>query len=546
MGINKTVQRIHHADPAASPESTGLPQSDKSVDTARRKLLSWGTLGALGASALGNKPETVSAGGVPEEFDQDLILLIDRITGGFSLAEYNYAASLGYDAYLAEQLAYEGLIGDNDPALQLRLTAYDIQPMTAEEIRNTYNPDNMSNLALFQTTTIQVMWSVYARAQLYYRMHMFWNHHFSIDMNSSTTQRFILWPFLRDAINAYAMENVPELVRATAYGPAMLLYLNNNTNIAQAPNENYARELMELHTLGADNGYDQEDIEALARILTGWSACFNGNGCSGGQYAYGQFRFIPGNHDQDDKFFLGQTITGLSGDGAVAEGEEAIEILTNHQNTADYIARKMCRFFLGGTDYNYNPPEDIVQAVKWTYLTSNPVGDIRAMLNVILARDVLTTHAVPKFRRPADLTSAALRALGAEITATSPGFLGDLRFHMQNMGMHPNFWGPPDGPYDSQAWSESNMIPRWLFVDDLARNGVNEAATISISGLLQGIGYAAAGTQAQGLNIILTGGRMTDKEVDAVQDFIGLGVPSETTLREATGLAMSLPTFQFI
>lgn len=545
MSFNKTAWNEDEFGRSESSRPTGVQSREVSVDASRRSFLSWGTLGALGAGAVA-APSVSRGGGVPKEFDPDLILLIDRITGGFSLAEYDHAATLGYEGYLAEQLAYESLIGANDPDLETRLLPYDIQPMSADEIRTAYNPDNMSVIALRQTTTIQIMWSVYARAQLYYRMNMFWNHHLSIDMESSGTQRFILWPFLRDVIGAHAMTNVPDLIRASAYGPAMLLYLNNNTNVAAAPNENYARELMELHTLGADNGYDQDDIEALARILTGWSACFNGNGCNGGTYEYGEFRFLSGNHDEDDKQFLGQMIEGLSGAGAIAEGEEAIAILTSHPNTADYISRKLCRFFLGGTDYNYNPPEDIVQLAKWTYLNSSPVGDIRSMLNVILARDVLTTHAVKKFRRPADLVSAALRALGGEVAATSPGFLNGIRFHMENMGMHPNFWGPPDGPYDSQSWSEGNMIPRWYFLDDLARNQIGEVATISITSRLQDIGYAGPGTQAQGLNVLLTGGRMTDKEVEAVQSFIGLGLTNENALREAAGLAMSLPTFQFI
>ena len=478
-------------------------------------------------------------------YDPDLVLLIDRITGGFSLDEYAHAESLGYDAYLAEQLNYESLIGANDPELQGRLTAYDIQNMSSQEIYDAYQPDNMSIFALLQTTTIQVIWSTYAKAQLYYRLIQFWNHHLSIDILSSNAQRFIMWAFLRDVVATFAMDNVPDLIRASAKGPAMLYYLNNNTNVAAAPNENYARELMELHTLGVDNGYTEDDVRELARILTGWSVCFNpNNGCNGGTLEYGDFYFIAGNHDTGNKMFLGEEITGMSGPGAVAEGEEALTILTEHENTADYIARKMIRFFIGGTDYNYNPPEDIVQMVKWTYLNSSPIGDIRSMLSVILSRDVLTNVAVPKFRRPFDLTTAAVRAVGGDLNVVGQSYLNDLGFHLQNMGMYPNFWGPPNGPYDSKSWSEGSIIPRWQFVDELSRNLINEMTNFSVGTLLASIDATAPGTQAQGINEILTGNRMTDKEVEAIQEFIGNGSPSEARLKEALGLAMSLPTYQ--
>ncbi len=497
---------------------------------------------AVSAKAATSASSNVAGAG----FDPDLVLLIDRITGGFSLADYQYAESLGYDAYLAEQLNYETLIGANDPALQAKLVDYDIQNMSSLEILIAYNPMNMSFNPLRQATTIQIMWQVYGRAQLYYRMFQFWNQHLNIDINSSTTQRFILWAFLRDKVLANAMTSVPELIQASSQGAAMLFYLNNNTNVASAPNENYAREVMELHTLGVDNGYTQTDIEELARILTGWSVCLSAGGCSGGTYEYGDFRFITGTHDTGDKMLLGNLIQGQSGAAGMNEGIEAITILTEHPNTADYISRKLCRHFLGGINYSYDPPEDVVQMVKWTYLNSNPIGDIRSMLSVMLQKDVLTNASTPKFRRPLDLTTSSLRAVGADLSVSSPGFLSLLSFYMDSMGMHPNFWGPPNGPFDSKTWSEGGAIPRWSYLDALSRGSLTDVVIFSVTNLLISVNASAPGTQAQGLNELLTGGRMTQKEVEAIQDFIGFGTASESRLKEALGLAMSLPTYQFI
>ncbi len=523
----------------------------------RREFIGGSTVATAAASALWPKlAREVLAGGPAEGggFDQDIVLLVQRITGGFSVPEYDYAASLGYEGYLAEQLDYLSLIDANDPDLQMRLTpptgAYDILDMSALEIRTAYQPMNMSNIALRQTTTVQLMQAVYGRAQLYFRMFQFWNHHLNIDINSTGTQRFILWPFLRDVVLANCMENAPDLIRASAHGSAMLYYLNNNINTASAPNENYARELMELHTLGVDNGYDQGTIEEVARILTGWSVCLNAGGCSSGMFEYGDFRFVSGSHDEDDKILtidgIDYPIMGQSGTAGIDEGEQALTILTEHPNAAEFIATKLCRFFLGGLNYGYDPPSDVVQMVTSTYLNSTPIGDMRSMLEIILHRDVLTQLSSPKFRRPYDLTTAGLRAVGAEMAPTSPGFLPVMRFQMSSMGMHPNFWGPPNGPLDTKSWSEGNMVPRWAFVDALANNEIVDVANFAALDLLDSVNATGAGTQAEGLNALLTGGRMAQKEVEAIQDFIGFGGVSESKLKEALALAMSLPTFQMI
>ncbi len=515
----------------------------------RRHFLRSGVASAAALAALSRTEWALAGpgGGRPRgggmTFDPDLVLLIDRITGGFSLAEYEHAESHGYEGYLAEQLGYESLIGANDPNLAARLANFNIYNMTAQQIAATYNPTQMTQVPLRQTIAIQLIWAVYGKAQLYYRMFQFWNHHLNVDINSSNAQRFLLWPFLRDVVLANSMTNFPALIAASAHGPAMLVYLNNNTNVASAPDENYARELMELHTLGVDNGYTQTDVEELARVLTGWSACLNFNGC--GATPYGEFRFIPGNHDTGNKIVLDNFIQGLSGAAGIQEGEQVLGILTAHPNTADHIARKLCRFFLGGIDYSYDPPEDIVQFVKYTYLNSNPIGDIRAMLEIILHRDVLTQHAQPKFRRPFDLTTASLRAVGANLAINGNNPLPDLRFDLDNMGMVPSSWGPPNGPYDSQAWSEGGMLARWSYLDELAGNNIAEAADFTVAGLLAPIGATAPGAQAQGLSNLLSGGRLSDKEKQALQGFIGYGTPSEATLKEALALAMQMPTYQF-
>jgi uncharacterized protein (DUF1800 family) len=478
----------------------------------------------------------------PIEFDQELVLLINRMTGGFSLAEYQLAESLGYEGYLAEQLDHLNLIGPNDPALEARLVNYDSLDLTAQEAYDLH-PPNEDIWVRRQAETVQLMWSVYARAQLYYHLAHFWNHHLNIDVQLDAFQSYTMYPFIRDAILPNALGDVPALIDASAHGAAMMAYLNNNQNTKNNPDENYARELMELHTLGVDNGYNQTDIEELARILTGWTTCGNVNGCAGTGHEYGEFRFIQANHDTGPKQVIGYVVPS---DMGILEGEGFIQYVTALPNCAEFIATKLVRYFIGGLGFAYNPPSDLVEYIKWIYLNSNPIGSIKPMVEAILQKEIFLNLRVPKYRRPYSLATAALRVVNPNMIPTSPGFLPGLRNSLDSVGMHPNHWGPPDGPYDSQAWSEGGVVQRWAFLNTLATNGFAEVPNFSVGAMLAQVDSNAPGLQAAGFNALLAGGRMTPKEVKAIQDFIGYGSASESTLKEAFALAMQLPTFQII
>jgi hypothetical protein len=161
-----------------------------------------------------------------------------------------------------------------------------------------------------------------------------------------------------------------------------------------------------------------------------------------------------------------------------------------------------------------------VQVVSWTYLNNGTaIGDIPSMLAVLLQKDVLTQYAVPKLRRPFDLLTATLRGVQAEVdpgAVSGTNLLRELREDLELMGMHPQYWGPPDGPADSQAWSQGGLLSRWNYQSKLADNGAPEVAnfTVGVGGLLDLVGATAA-EAAQGLNELLTGGRMEPKEVAA-------------------------------
>src|SRR5205823_2876499 len=161
------------------------------------------------------------------------------------------------------------------------------------------------------------------------------------------------------------------------------------------PNENYARELMELHTLGVNGGYTQKDVYEVARCFTGWTMKDN--------FPQGAFEFRPALHDTGDKTVLGQRIAGRAGDAGLQEGEEVLDLLARHPSTAHFLATKLCRHFIAD-----DPPPGAVTHVAAAFHASS--GDIRATLRVVFQQQEFRTPGKgEKMKRPFDFAVSALR-----------------------------------------------------------------------------------------------------------------------------------------
>src|SRR2546427_633627 len=173
--------------------------------------------------------------------------------------------------------------------------------------------------------------ALYSPWQLREQMTWFWMNHFNV-FQYKANLRALVADYEERAIRPHALGRFRDLLGATARHPAMLIYLDNAQNAANRINENYARELMELHTLGVDGGYTQRDVQELARILTGFSVNFDRE----------MPKFIPGRHDYGDKLLLGRTIRGRG----AAEVDEALDLLARHPATARFICRKLALFFV--------------------------------------------------------------------------------------------------------------------------------------------------------------------------------------------------------
>ncbi len=237
------------------------------------------------------------------------------------------------------------------------------------------------------------------------RLVAFWANHFAIEADNGGVVRTLAGPFEREAIRPHILGSFEDLLFASARHPAMLVYLNNATSVGPDSrdgekreaglNENFARELMELHTLGVDGGYTQADVTSLARILTGWSV---GRKKS---EDFGKFMFRAQAHEPGAQSLLGQDF----GQKGVAQGEAALRLLAYHPATARHIATKLARHFVADT-----PPPALVDRLAQTFTDTK--GDLAAVSKALLAADEAWDAPVAKLRSPQEYLWAGTRALG--------------------------------------------------------------------------------------------------------------------------------------
>ncbi|HEY0866190.1 MAG TPA: DUF1800 domain-containing protein [Fimbriimonas sp.] len=321
-----------------------------------------------------------------------------------------------------------------DAALMMQLMRLDVLRVDPAELH-----DLKEETILAQLQQAAILRAVYGRNPLLERMSEFWTDH----LNIFGKKRPAAWHKGADetkVVRRHALGSFPEMVRESARSPAMLTFLDGTQNQKGQPNENYARELMELHTLGVDGGYTQDDVMEVARCFSGWTV----------EDRFlrprGRFRFDPDRHDAGEKRVLG---TRIPAGGGIEDGEKVIEIVCAHPATARHLARKLVRKFVG------TESPKLESQVEKAYWESR--GEIREMLGPILtSRELL--EGPPILKRPFDLVVSALRALDATTDAGNA-----LQDHLEAMGQPIYQWPMPDGyPVETDAWSGS-MLPRWRF-----------------------------------------------------------------------------------
>jgi uncharacterized protein (DUF1800 family) len=316
------------------------------------------------------------------------------------------------------------------------------------------------------TTLMRMVWS---KRQLLEVLVDFWHNHFNIHPERDEHIALTFTSYDRDVIRKHALGNFRTMLEAVARHPAMLFYLDNATNTRAGPNENYARELFELHTMGAENylgvkrqtdvpgfdkgqpvGYVDDDVYEATRAFTGWRV--NDNPDEPGVKNTGTFLFYPPSHDRFQKTVLGRY---LRADGGERDGVAVLDMLAAHPGTARHIARKLVRRLIAD-----NPPQRVVDEAARVFMENQKAPDQlkRVVASIVLSEEFRTIWGA-KIKRPLEAMVSGLRALEADYDGYEPvnftAWFGQMLF-----GHH-----PPDGYPDTMSdWGNTlSMLRRWQF-----------------------------------------------------------------------------------
>jgi uncharacterized protein (DUF1800 family) len=440
-------------------------------------LIVWNCLAACAGSGAhtesGNsadsKRQTAAAAVLPVLHREDTLWL-ERVTFGLdspSVAQYR---RLGRERFLDYQLSARDSALPPPLAAQinaLEVSAADPEKWLAElnaqyktinamadgvdkeQARKTLN-DHGNKLA-YEAARRELLRAVYAPSQLQEQMVWFWLNHFSVHQNKANL-RWLVGDYAERAIRPNALGHFKDLVLATLEHPAMLQYLDNNQNAAGHLNENYARELMELHTLGVGAGYGQNDVQQLARILSGvginagappklkpeWRRLY---------LRRGAFEFNPARHDFGAKTLLGHPIDGAG----FGEVEEAVTLIVRQPACARFISRELATYFAAD-----NPPAQLVDRMAQTFMHTD--GDIAAVLRTMFLAREFNASLGGKFKDPMRYVVSAVRFAydGRSISNTRP-----MLNWLNGLGEAPFARPTPDGyPLTELSWASSGQMSR--------------------------------------------------------------------------------------
>ena len=458
---------------------------------------------------------------VARSSDAAIVHVLNRIAFGPRAGDVERVRALGVDRYIDQQLHPERLA---DPAMGARLSGLSSIGLSSREIAETYElpqlmarrerkedakagqtdqpkpPDPLqqkANSVVVELSEQKVLRAIYSERQLQEVLTDFWFNHFNVDARKGR-DRFLLTEYERETIRPRVLGKFRDLLEATAKSPAMLFYLDNwmsadpngphlqpqavrgsfggRTFVPRGPrpqaqgkgknapkglNENYGRELMELHTLGVDGGYTQKDVTEVARAFTGWT--IENPRLGGG------FTFNPRLHDPGQKVVLGHVIKAGGGE---SDGEQVLDILAKHPSTARFIATKLARRFVSDT-----PPPALVDRVAARFRDTD--GDLREVMRTILTSPEFLAPETyrAKVKTPLEFVVSAARAVGADVQEALP-----LVRQLQQLGMPLYQCQPPTGYKDTaDAWVNTGaLVSRMNFALTLAGNKLRGVSVASL------------------------------------------------------------------
>jgi len=449
---------------------------------------------------------------------------LNRLSFGPRPGQVEAVRKQGLENWIAAQLDYEKI--DNS-ASEARLGNYPTLDMTPAELVALVGKQEGDVVRELDSAT--VLRAIYNPRDLFEVVTLFWSEHFSI-WHQKESDRLLKTLDDRDVIRANAFTNYRQLLGASAKSPAMLVYLDNAKSDLKHPNENYAREVMELHTITIGK-YTETDVKEVARCFTGWTLY----GRAGKQP--GEFYFNPKMHDNAAKTVLGKVIPA---GGGQQDGETVLDMLALHPGTAELIAYKLAMRFVTDT-----PPDSIVQAAKDAFLKSG--GSHKTVLKTIFASPEFA-NAGPKYKRPYEFLISLFRSLDVQIDTFNLALLVLLR----NMGHLPFDWITPDGYSDYAANWEANMLTRWNTAINALGNKL-PGVKVDLNKIAQSQGVTIAPEPV--INFFaqhIFGRPMTQDESDAIFGYLNKNGKVDLTtdagrrrINEAIALMYASPAFMY-
>jgi uncharacterized protein (DUF1800 family) len=408
----------------------------------------------------------------PESLDEATIAhALNRLTFGARPGDVDRVRAMGLTTWLDQQLHPSRV---DDHMAEAMLPPLDEPPDSAD-------PKELRRFARRQVETLssaKILRAMYSERQLQEVLVDFWFNHFNVYAAKGRTAEY-LPGYERDVIRPHVFDHFRDLLEADAKSPAMLFYLDNwlsaDPNAAErladlkgprrfgrfatrpAPqkahkgprglNENYGRELLELHTLGVDGGYTQQDVINVARAFTGWTI----------DRRDGNFRFVPALHDTGEKVVLGHTIKA---GGGIDDGEQVLDIVASHPATAQHIAFELAQRLVAD-----EPPRALVERAAARFRETK--GDLREVVKAIVSSPEFLSPTVrnAKFKTPFELVVSAVRTTGASVS-DARAFVQTL----QQLGEPLYLCQPPTGYHDTaDAWvSAGGLVTRMNFATRLA------------------------------------------------------------------------------
>jgi len=463
---------LNDGRPASStggPASDRLPQPDSvpRLTPFVAPLLLLGVFGCryAGGPLAANPDRTIrAASATPREqtADEQVYHVLHRLAFGPRPGDVQRVRAIGVDTWMAEQLQPAP-----DSAQQRWRSRFPLLTATSTELLNAYPPTERQYPFLGELSAIRLTRAVRSPYQLEEVLVDFWHNHFNVFAGKDRA-RYFLVPYDARVIRPYAMGRFRDLLGAVAKSEAMLYYLDNWQSVADSGrpvlgsrgrrnagrgiatamprptarrrglNENYARELLELHTLGVDGGYTQEDVINVARALTGWTLAQGAQG--------GGFVFRPTVHDAGEKIILGRRFPAGRGQD---EGDAVLDLLARHPKTATFIATKLVRRFVSDT-----PPPALVTRAAATFLETD--GDIRETVRTIVTSPEFFARRAfhAKVKSPFELVVSAMRALDADPDGTSRTAQVVSRLGQPLFGHQ----APNGYPETGEAWMNTGAI----------------------------------------------------------------------------------------